>query len=60
MESREILKIYGTVCLVCLATLDTRDSVQYLLTVPYIFNITLDSMVYLPSSLHQYASGPQL
>ena len=75
MEFLEILKIHGTLRRYCTSSLVSRyaqhsrlgaipphggDEVQYLLTVSYIFNITLDSMVYLPiTSVHknQHSEG---
>ena len=52
MESRDVLKIHGALRRYCTSRVSLRSTleVQYLLNLPCIFNTSLDSMVYLPST----------
>ena len=49
MESRDVLKIHGTLRRYCTSRVSLRSTleVQYLLNLPCIFNTSLDSMLYL-------------
>ena len=49
MESRDVLKIHGALRRYCTSRVSLRSTleVQYLLNLPCIFNTSLDSMLYL-------------
>ena len=49
MESQDVLKIHGALRRYCTSRVLLRSTleVQYLLNLPYIFNTSLDSMLYL-------------
>ena len=58
MESRDVLKIHGTLRRYCTSRVSLRSTleVQYLLNLPCIFNTSLDSMLYLLNTFYNTKS----